>query len=146
MATKNTVPTNGAKKPKPAPKAPPEPRSRISDLDVDERRAFEEWKRDQEQNQGAWEHPTNEELELKFLEKLNKKSEQRAKGAKSSKKDTSFGCPDDDPCGDRKPQIDLELLAEKVFQQLILRRGSNVNGSVGPADLSGQPVPITRWR
>ena len=119
MATKNTAPTNGAKKPKAAAKAPREPRSRISELDVDERRAFEEWKRDQEQKQGAWEHKTNEELELKFLEKLNKKSEQSAKGGKSGKKDKSGGCPDDDPCGKRKPQIDLEMLAEKVFQQLI---------------------------
>ena len=114
MVTRNAAPTKGAKRPKPAPKAQPEPRSRISDLDVDERRAFEEWKRAKLQNQAAWEHKTDEEMELGFLEKLNKKSKK-----KGSQKDKSGGCADEDPCGDPKPQIDLEMLAEKVFQRLI---------------------------
>jgi len=121
MATKQPTPTKGAQKPKPASHSQQvrEQRSQIADLDVDERRAFEEWKREQEQNQSAWEHKTQEELELKFLEKLNKKNEQNEKGTRRKKKSKSENWGNEDPCGNRKPQIDLELLAEKVFQRLI---------------------------
>jgi len=121
MTTKQPTPTKGAQKPKTVsqPQAAREQRSQIADLDVDERRAFEEWKREQEQKQSAWEHKTQEELELKFLEKLNKKNEEKEKGTRRKKKNKSESWGHEDPCGNRKPQIDLELLADKVFQRLI---------------------------
>jgi type IV secretory pathway VirB10-like protein len=121
MAIRQPTPTKGAQKPKTAsqPHAVREQRSQIADLDVDERRAFEEWKREQEQKQSAWEHKTQEELELKFLEKLNKKNEEKEKGTRRKKKNKSESWGNEDACGNRKPQIDLELLADKVFQRLI---------------------------
>ena len=111
-AKKNHAPAR--KKPKAAakPTLTREPRSAISELDVDERRAFEEWKQKNERDQSAWEHQTKEELELEFLEKLNDKSK---KGHKKGKSGGHHGL-----CPDPKPKIDLEALAEKVVQRLIL--------------------------
>ena len=121
MVTK-TTPTRGGKNPKPAPQPKPKPKrevpSAISGLDVDERRAFEDWKREEERNRPAWKNPTKEELELEFLELLKEKSKKGKTGDALSRKKSS-DCGDNDPCGDQKPKIDMETLAEKVFQRLI---------------------------
>jgi hypothetical protein len=115
MVTKNAVPANGANRPKAAAKLrrAREAPSAIADLDVDQRRAFEEWKGEKERNLAAWEHPTKEELELEFLQTLKGKSKTGSKEIKSD------GCGDGTPCGDRKPKIDVETLADKVFLRLI---------------------------
>ena len=117
MVTKQAAPPSGAKKAKAAAKFKParEIPSAIADLDVDERRAFEEWKREEARNRPAWKNPTKEELELEFLETLKKDKKQ--KGSTHKKSD---GCGDYDPCADRKPKIDMEMLAEKVFAKLIV--------------------------
>ena len=120
MATKNTAPSKGAKKPT-ATKLPPtrKPRSAIADLDVDERRAFEEWKVERERNAAAWDHKKPEELELEFLKKLNDREKKKKNASGASGKKKTKDCGDNDPCGEKQPKIDLEMLAEKVFFRLI---------------------------
>jgi hypothetical protein len=121
MVTK-TTPTRDGKNAKTAPKPKPQPKrevpSAISGLDVDERRAFEDWKREEERNRPAWKNPTKEELELEFLELLKEKSKKSKSGGALSMKKLS-DCGNNDPCGDQMPKIDMEMLAEKVFQRLI---------------------------
>lgn len=111
-----TVPKPGAKKPKPVVRSLPtserEAAEVVAGFDVDERRAFEDWKREEERNRPAWKNPTKEELEVEYLEQLKEKSRKGRSGGRLSKKKWT-------DCGDQKPKIDMETLADKVFQRLI---------------------------
>src|SRR5262245_60393802 len=119
MVTKTDA-NKGTSSPKPTGRAPTteerEADQTVAGFDVDQRRAFEDWKREEERNRPAWKNPTKEELEVEYLEYLKDKK-RKGKGGSLSMK--SSDCADVDPCGKAKPQIDMEMLAEKVFQRLI---------------------------
>src|SRR5438067_987949 len=88
---------------------------KFAELDTDQRRQLEEAIRERQRNAPAWENKTREELEeeetKELLESLNDKGE--AKDKKKRKK--SGGCGHKNPCGKEKPQLNVELLAEKIF-------------------------------
>jgi hypothetical protein len=118
MVSKTVPKQPGAQQPDPKPAAnAPRRGPRLSDLDVDQRRQVEEAIREREHNAAAWEHKTREKLEeeetKKLLESLKSEGELGEKHHQQN-----HDCDEHDPCGHRKPQVDIDELSEKVFDLL----------------------------
>jgi hypothetical protein len=122
MVTKTATKTTGApqpgRRPITAPTTAPKPRRRPEGLDADQLRELDETIAERLRNPGSWAGKTKEQVEeeetKKLLKSLKGDADDKIKYRKSG------GCGYSDPCGNKKkPELDLELLADKIFQRLI---------------------------
>jgi hypothetical protein len=107
MANKPAVPAKGPQRPKAALRPTPKKDTSIDDLDNEVRRDFEAWRKEKERK---GERGTPDGLLKEFLEKRKEKSDSKVE--KVSRRS-------EDKCGVKKPRIDFETLAEKVFMRLV---------------------------